>query len=229
MFETAIRVRLPDRPGALARVASVIAAHGVNITRFEIAAWAAGTVWDHFQLAAGSVEQLGEVVSTLRREGYKVLSLPDRWTIRDWGLDALRGLEKVASSSPETVQTEILAALTSLAHCTHGLLLSDRVESFDVGLEEAASAFDLSTIRWFGDGAAITPVVNALAKYPAEAAPGGSSSGVAMVVGGGRPGLIAAAIGRRPSFLEAEVDRVRSWLAVAGCLLQQRDRRRPSR
>lgn len=225
IFESAIRVRLADRPGALAQVASVIAQHGVNITRFEIAAWAAGSVWDHIQLAASEPDLLGDVVATLRRDGYKVLVLPHGWTIRDWGLDALRGLETVGGnhSPPETYRV-VLEALTALTHCSRGILISDADNADDLGVDEAAASFDPASIRWFGDARAIGPVQSSLAstRQRRDATSGaGGSSGVAVILGREKFGPVLAAIGRRPAFLESEVERIRSWAVIAGGLITQ--------
>lgn len=61
-----IRVQMPDRPGALSTLATALAAHGVDIVRFDVVSTEAGSVIDDLYLAGPSAEMIGAALASFR-------------------------------------------------------------------------------------------------------------------------------------------------------------------
>lgn len=61
-----IRVQMPDRPGALSTLATALAAHGVDIVRFDVVSTEAESVIDDLYLAGSSQEMIGAAIASFR-------------------------------------------------------------------------------------------------------------------------------------------------------------------
>ncbi|MEO8541296.1 MAG: ACT domain-containing protein [bacterium] len=58
----AIRIHMPDRPGALSAISTALAAHQVDIVRLDVVSHEGSTVVDDLILSAGSQEDIGHAI-----------------------------------------------------------------------------------------------------------------------------------------------------------------------
>lgn len=61
-----IRVQMPDRPGALSTLSTALAAHAVDIVRFDVVSSDGDTVIDDLYLSAPSQEMIGSAIASFR-------------------------------------------------------------------------------------------------------------------------------------------------------------------
>ena len=64
----AIRIHMPDRPGALSAISSALAAHQVDIVRLDVVSHEGATVVDDLVLSAASQDDIGRAVGSFYPE-----------------------------------------------------------------------------------------------------------------------------------------------------------------
>ncbi|OAI39041.1 hypothetical protein AYO38_08380 [bacterium SCGC AG-212-C10] len=63
-----VRIRMPDRPGALSAISTSLAAHGVNIVRLDVVSHEGAVVVDDLHLGAQTQEDIGAALASFRPE-----------------------------------------------------------------------------------------------------------------------------------------------------------------
>src|SRR5512143_3097134 len=64
----AIRIHMPDRPGALSAISTALAAHQVDIVRLDVVSHEGSTVVDDLVLSAASQEDIGSAIGGFHPE-----------------------------------------------------------------------------------------------------------------------------------------------------------------
>lgn len=222
-----MRVRVEDRPGALAEVAAVIADTESNVTRLEVVSREGDYVWDDFEIEAESEQAIGSVVRALRSAGFEVIGLPPNWQIRDWALTVVEAMAAIVDLE-DGVDSEpvFLDGLSELARTDHSLLLTDDVDGLGGDpagrwerLVSIASTVDNDAVAWSGDHEAQLAVRAALtsAGQPqVTRSPRNRIGGAAFLLGSTPRRGVVAAVGGRPPFLRAEIERLRRYIQVVG-------------
>lgn len=230
-----IRVRLPDRPGALAELAGLMAAEEVNLVRLEVVSRDEGEVWDDFEVASSSDDRLAALIRSMRATGYEVVGLPRNWPIRDWALEVVETMAEIIEMD-ETAELEerLLTSLRKVAKSDHALFLSDDPDggvpaavSRWEALEEVSSQVDAHHISWSGDAEAIEAAAVALRSTgspPPSRSPRNRIGGAAFLLGSTPRRGVVAAVGGRPPFLRAETEKLRRFLAILRPWLLRRER-----
>lgn len=227
-----VRLGVPDRPGALAEVTSVLADHNVDIVRLEV--WPADrtkrdtrpTAHDDISLAAAEPAHIDGAIRELRSLGFETLTLPESWWLRDWAVEVFNAIELLDAASEPALQVDAVVEIASrLANTTHAAVIADppgRPRS-EHRLTEMVAVFDLGWIRWTGQDRVLARFRAAFA----DAADGPVRSlrpidaihGLAVEI----PGPTAASAvlgvaGVRPPFLSAEVTRLEHFASLVGRL-----------
>lgn len=68
LAQRAIRIHMPDRPGALSAISSALAAHQVDIVRLDVVSHEGATVVDDLVLAAASQDDIGRAIGSFYPE-----------------------------------------------------------------------------------------------------------------------------------------------------------------
>lgn len=227
-----IRLAVPDRPGALAEVTSVLADHRVDIVRLEV--WPADedgagdqpTAHDDISLAAAEPGQIDGAIRQLRDLGFETLTLPENWWLRDWAVEVFNAVARLDASPELSRQLDAVVEIASrLANTGHAAVIADPPggRRSHHGLVPMAAELDPTWIQWAGDERMVTRFLSAFA----DAANGPTSSlrpvdsvhGLAVEI----PGPTAASavlgvVGMRPPFLTAEVTRLEHFASLVGRL-----------
>jgi predicted amino acid-binding ACT domain protein len=214
-----LRLALPDRPGALALVASRLAAHGVNILRVEVVDSRVGTATDDLLVEGGDLEAaLEELAPEVRLLGVRAhAELPDPGLAMAAALTAVSGAATLGSA-----RRALLSAALGLVRADAGVVLRDAGHGWLRPV--AATVESLPPIRDDQPSLARTALVScapavadaneAWAPQPYLASLG---SGGVLVVPGGLPAFLVLAVVRRDAFpfVEAEIERLRALLRVS--------------
>ena len=214
-----VRLRLADRPGSLAAVASHLASHGVDVLRLDVVDRASGSAVDDLLVSAagldGALATLGPLAIVLgRRPGTDV---------RDPGLAMAAACEAVASArTGPAAYTQIVRAALGLVVAEAGLLFADRepgviavVGSSVAGLPAVIESSGTSLVAsalfcgqsLTADGRIPWAPASLRDRLPA---------GAVAVVPGGPPGLALALVREDHSpFVALELDRLAALMRVA--------------
>jgi ACT domain len=212
-----VRLRLPDRPGSLAAVASHLADHGVDVLRLEVVDRGSGGAVDDLLLAGSGLEP------ALASLGSRALVLGRRAGVElgDPGLEMAAACEAVASArTAPAAYGQLVRAALGLVFAEAGLVFADRepgllavvassVPGIPVAVESEGNSLVASALfsrqNLTADGR--IPWAPATVR---ERLPGGS---VAVVPGGG----LALALVREDHapFVVVELDRLSALLRVA--------------
>ncbi len=218
-----VRIRLADRPGALAEVTRLLADHTIDIVRLEVWSDGDGTAWDDITLAAPEQAVLDAGIGALASVTMEAEVLPGYWSLRDWAEEIFTALDTVdGAASPREELDAVLDAACRLTNTSHAVLVTQQGARHDAALarwdrlHRTATDLDVSRIRWTGDEVAVAAVSRALegAQNP-ESEPAGNGGGTGKV-NGLVVGLstrshgegVLAVLGRRPSFIPSEVQRL---------------------
>jgi hypothetical protein len=228
-----MRVKLADRPGSLSELTALLAAHGANLVRFEVASHADEDVWDDLELETPSSAALGSLVRAIRSAGYEVVGLPLNWGVRDWAMEIVETMADIAATDDlAAVDQRLVDAVRTIARTDHGLLLSDQPDGDAASarrrwemLEVVSADIDSDAVTWSGDPPAIDIAQIALRAVTGSSPTKSSRSrdgGVALLVGGTPRRGVVVAVGGRPPFLTAEVERLRRFVQIVGPWLSHR-------
>ncbi len=217
-----VRIRLADRPGALAEVTRLLADNGIDIVRLEVWSDGDGTAWDDITLAAPDAAVLESGIGALAAVTLEAEPLPDYWSLRDWAEEIFAALDTVdgASSSQEELDA-VLDAACRLTNTSHAVLVTQEGAGHDAALarwdrlHRTARDLDLSRIRWIGEEDAVAAVTRAfegaLPQGAEPAGPGDTSrvNGLVVALSTRSHGEgILAVLGHRPAFIPTEVQRL---------------------
>lgn len=118
----AIRIHMPDRPGALSAISSALAAHQVDIVRLDVVSHDDSTVVDDLVLAAVSQDDIGRAIGGFYPE-VSVRTFDE--VSGDPSLEIAAGLRAVASASEITSAREaLLRGAIRVSRADNALLLS---------------------------------------------------------------------------------------------------------
>lgn len=217
-----VRIRLADRPGALAEVTRLLADNGIDIVRLEVWSDGDGTAWDDITLAAPDTAVLESGIGALAAVTLEAEQLPDYWALRDWAEEIFAALDTVDSASSAQEELDaVLDAACRLTNTSHAVLVTQEGAGHDAALarwdrlHRTASDLDLSRIRWTGDADAVAAMSRALeGAVPEGAEPTGNGEGSrvnGLVVGlstrSHGEGVLAV-LGSRPAFIPTEIQRL---------------------
>jgi hypothetical protein len=216
----AIRIQMPDRPGALSAISASLAAHQVDIVHLDVVSHEAGTVVDDLVLSASTVEDIGAAIGGFYPEvivrtfdeisGDPVLEMgnalcqiaasPTMAAARDVALSGAKRIaradEVVLLGSTESGSLPVLASTTPAP----GIEASEAFAGRWVLESGSAAAFPVS------DGWAPQHFQHAL-----------SASWVALVPGDGS-GLVVAIRKLNIPFYAGELERLAAFGAAAGAM-----------
>lgn len=225
-----VRLRLPDRPGSLARIAGHFAAHGVDVLRLEVLGRRSGVAIDDFLVAGPGLDEALEGIGTHAA----VLARRPGVDLRDPGLAMAAACASVtgAGTGREAHRSLVHAAL-ELVFAEAGLLCVRQ----DDGLLRIAASTE-PDVPLLLDGNAASLLASALysgecltADGRAPWAPPGYRDrlplgAVAAVPGGSPPFLVLVLLREDPApFVVAELDRLAALVRVAVGTLQLHDAR----
>jgi hypothetical protein len=214
-----LRLALPDRPGALALVASRLAEHGVIILRVEVVDSRAGMATDDLLVAGGDVDAaLGELAPEVRLLGVRGhADLPDPGLAMAAALTSVSGAATLGSA-----RRALLSAALELVGADAGVVLRDAGHGW---LRPVAATVDsLPPIRDDQQSLARTALETcapAVAEASAVWAPqpyvASLGGGGVLVVPGGLPPFLVVAVIRHDAFpfVEAEIERLRALMRVS--------------
>ena len=199
-------MRLPDRPGSLGAVATVMGATGVDIEAVEIVEKGDGIAINDFVLKLPCDVLPDSLVSSCSEiEGVRVMwmsRVPDRWQL-DSDIEALDSMV----NNPERALEVLVGVAPEVFHCQWALALDEAGQpavGTDLAPELAADAIER-----------LRPLDQAHAlELPADWTPGWGDTALAVVpASGGR----TVVVGRRggPVFLPSEVRRLAHLAAMA--------------
>ncbi len=217
----AIRIHMPDRPGALSAISSALAAHQVDIVRLDVVSHDDSTVVDDLVLAAVSQDDIGRAIGGFYPE-VSVRTFDE--VSGDPSLESAAGLRAVASASDITSAREaLLRGAIRVSRADNALLLS--VTSAG-GLEGLAVSGPVPPItagepfagRWVIERgvAAAFPVADGWAPMPFQHTL--SACWVAMVPMGDAVLLLASRRLNIP-FYSGELERLAAYGEAAGAVL----------
>lgn len=224
LFRRSVRLLMPDRPGVLAEVTSVLAAADIDILRLEVWPEDQDRVYDDLTLEASDPETISGALRNLRGRGFDVATLPDHWWLRDWASEVFDAIDAIDAAADLMAELDIvLDVACRLANTSHAALVARVAGGGAVGhrMDALARAFDPTWITWSGHAHLVADVEESVMENrtgPAQSLePIDAVSGLAVEI----PGPTAASatlavVGVRPSFLPAEVTRIERYAALVG-------------
>jgi hypothetical protein len=214
-----VRLALPDKPGRLALVASLFAAHDVNILRLEVVDGGDGTAVDDLLVVGGD---LAEALDELRAD-VEILGLREHAELPDPGLamaDALLAVSSAASLG--AARHALVIGAMELVTADSGVLLRDAGHGWLRPV--AATAESLPPLRDDQPCLARSALSRSRAETASPQEPWAPAAysvalgmGRVLIVPAGVPPFLALALVRHDAFpfVEAEIERVRALLRVA--------------
>ncbi len=221
-----VRLLMPDRPGALAEVSSVLAERQIDIVRLEVWPVDEGGVYDDLTLEAADPEHISLALRDLRGRGYEAATLPDHWWLRDWANEVFDAVEALDAANGWAEELDvILDAARRLANTSHAVLVSRVPGREPVGhrVEEISRSFDPAWIAWSGRPDLVAEMKTSIAEGRTGAVeslePVDAVRGLAVEIPGPTAAsAVLAVVGVRPPFLSAEATRIERFAALAGRL-----------
>lgn len=201
-----VRVQLPDRPGSLGQVATVIGSLGGDIEAIEIVERSRGYAINHFMVELATDTPTDALVSACAElDGVEVL-----WVSRypsSWGIESdIDTLERM-SAEPARAREILIASAPVIFHCQWAVLLSETgslLSTSDLAPELSAEA-----------GARLLVTEPSRAELPVEWLPGW---GQTVIAAAPMPDSSVIVLGRSggPWFLDSELNRLRHLAMLAG-------------
>jgi hypothetical protein len=214
---TLLRIRLPDRPGGLALLATRLAEHGVDILRLEVVDWRDDVAVDDLLVAGG---RLDEALAGLPGD-VRVIGRREHGDLPDPGLAMAEACAAVTgAASLGEARRSLLTAALKLVSADGGVVLRDAGHGW---LRPLASNVDLPPIKGEPSlaGTALALGRPVVADGEAEWAPppyrNALRGGSLVAVPAGAPPylcLLAVRAGAFP-FVEAEIERLEALIRVA--------------
>jgi len=217
----AIRIQMPDRPGALSAISTALAAHGVDIVRLDVVSHEGSTVVDDLLLSAASKEDIGAAIGGFYPE---VIVRTFDEIAGDPALEMGAGLGHVAASV--SIENARAAALTGSCRIARGddAVLLRATES--VGLNPVASTCAVPEIgasetfagRWVLErrAAAAFPVADGWAPQPFQHAIGAAWVAIAPA---GAFDLMLVTRKLNIPFYAGELERLAAFAEAAGAIM----------
>ncbi|TDT33584.1 amino acid-binding protein [Naumannella halotolerans] len=203
-----MRVSLPDRPGSLGAVASVVGTVGGDIHAVEVVGRHDGHAIDDFMLALPPGTMPDELVSACTAvEGVRVLWF-SRYPEGD-GLEAdIETLERM-TASPEQAPQLLTAAAPAVFHCEWAVLVNRQTLEQVYG-SDMAPDFTAESLQALGSLEELTTMELAEGWLP--------DWGDAVLAAAPVRADLALVVGRQggPTFLPSELARIRHLAAMAG-------------
>jgi hypothetical protein len=222
-----VRLRLPDRPGSLAGIASDFADHGVNVLRLEVLATQSGWAVDDFLVSGSGV---GTALKELPPEVTVLANRP--------GVDLVDpGLAMASACAAVTVAVSALEACRQLVGAALGLVFAEAgfvcvrigqgflrpVASTVAGLPalDGEGASLLRSALFSGESLSADGRAPWAPPELRDRLPGGS---VAVIPGGTPPFFVLVLVREDDApFVAAELDRLAALLLVTAGTLQLHD------
>jgi hypothetical protein len=217
----AIRIQMPDRPGALSAISTALAAHQVDIVRLDVVSHEGDLVVDDLVLGAASQEDIGAAIAGFYPE-VTVRTFDD--IAGDPALEMGTTLGHVAASaSVETARAAALVGATRIARCDDALLLRATAAGGLSVVSATRAAPDIEPSepfagRWVMErrAAAAFPVGDGWAPAPFQHAIG--AAWVALAPAGAFD-LILAVRHLNIPFYSGELGRLAAFAEAAGAIM----------
>ena len=217
----AIRIQMPDRPGALSAISAALAAHQVDIVRLDVVSHEGELVVDDLILSAAGQEDIGSAIAGFWPE---VVVRTFEELSGDPALEMGRSLGHVAASASITAAREAaLSGATRIARADDAVLLrTNDAGAFSV-LAATAEAPEIAAAhpfagRWVIErrAAAAFPVADGWAPQAFQHALGAAWVAIAPV---GAFDLMVATRKLNIPFYSGELERLAAFAETAGAIL----------